>query len=404
MWFESGVSHAAVLGKKPDLPWPAQVYVEGHDQYRGWFNSSLLVAVGNRERPPYNEVITHGFTLDGQGQKMSKSLGNVISPHEVVDKMGAEVLRLWVSMVDYIDDMRLSSEILDRNVEAYRKLRNTFRYILGNIHDFDPKTHMVADEELLDLDRWALMQLDELTAEVVSSFEGYEFHTVHHALHNFCAVTMSSLYFDILKDRLYTSVPGSHQRRSAQTVLYRIGHSLCRLIAPILPFTSEEIWMRLPRVGEDPESVHLTLFPEQVASDRTVLAGFRADWERLLGVREEVTRALEAERRADTIGSSLEAAVRLEVAPEISEILERYRDDLPGLFIVSRVDVEQVPAPPTGDPASGVKVSVSKAPGSKCARCWNVLETVGSDRELSELCHRCCAAVREIGWTPEKAA
>ncbi|HZI93127.1 MAG TPA: isoleucine--tRNA ligase, partial [Patescibacteria group bacterium] len=262
VWFESGVSHAAVLTSRPELTWPANVYLEGHDQYRGWFNSSLLVGVANRQRPPYDEVITHGFTLDGQGQKMSKSLGNVISPQDVTGKMGAEVLRLWVSMVNYIDDMKLSDEILDRNVEAYRKLRNTFRYLLSNIPDFDPATGLVEENDMVEIDRWAMSQLDDLTRRVLSAYEAYEFHTVHHALHNFCTVTMSSLYLDILKDRLYTSVPWSNDRRSAQTAIYLIAHAVCRLMAPILPFTAEEIWETLPRAKGDPESVHLALFPK----------------------------------------------------------------------------------------------------------------------------------------------
>ncbi|HET9480251.1 MAG TPA: isoleucine--tRNA ligase, partial [Candidatus Polarisedimenticolia bacterium] len=348
VWFESGVSHAAVLGKRADLPWPADVYVEGHDQYRGWFNSSLLIAVANRNRPPYDEVITHGFTLDGQGQKMSKSLGNVISPQDVVGKLGAEVLRLWVSMVNYIDDMRLSDEILERNVEAYRKVRNTFRYILGNIHDFDPARDRVPDRELAPLDRWAIMQLDDLTTRVVRAFEAYEFHTVHHALHNFCAVTMSSLYLDVLKDRLYTSVPDSRARRSAQTALWRIGHALCRLMAPILPFTSEEIWAALPREANDPESVHLALFPPLAGADSAERTAERLDWQDLLEVREQVTRALEAERRAERIGSSLEAAVTLGASGERAGRLARHRDHLPALFIVSKVDLRETPPGSTG--------------------------------------------------------
>ena len=390
VWFESGVSHAAVLGRRPDLPWPAQVYVEGHDQYRGWFNSSLLVGVANRGRPPYDEVITHGFTLDGLGQKMSKSLGNVISPQDVVGKLGAEILRLWVSMVNYIDDMRLSDEILERNVEAYRKIRNTFRYVLGNIHDFDPSQHAVPTEHMEELDRWALAELDQLIERVVGSYRGYEFHTVHHALHNFCAVTMSNLYFDVLKDRLYTAVAWSRPRRSAQTALHRIGHALCRLMAPILPFTAEEVWSELPKLAGDPESVHVSLFPTPVSGgDQSEL---RLDWERLLALREEVTRALEAERRAGRIGKSLEAAVVLRVSPPLAPLLEKRKDLLPSLFIVSKVELETsgVASP------SGVEVVVSPAPGSKCARCWNVLESVGRDAEFPELCSRCRDAVRAL--------
>ncbi|MFQ5700416.1 MAG: isoleucine--tRNA ligase, partial [Acidobacteriota bacterium] len=390
VWFESGVSHAAVLGRTDDMPWPAQLYVEGHDQYRGWFNSSLLVAVANRGRPPYDEVITHGFTLDGQGQKMSKSLGNVISPQEVIRAKGAEILRLWVSMVNYIDDMRLSEEILDRNVEAYRKVRNTFRYILGNIHDFDPERDIIEEGELLDLDRWALSRLSDLTRRVRAAFERYEFHTVHHALHNFCAVTMSSLYFDILKDRLYTSVTWSHERRSAQSVLYRIGHSVCRMIAPILPFTAEEVWSHLPRSAGDPESVHLTLLPE---AGPAPAPGFLSDWEQLLKARETVTHALEADRRAEKIGSSLEAAVRLKGPAATMRLLERFRDQLPALFIVSKVELEE---PGDRQDPTGLEVGVFPAAGSKCERCWNIRESVGSDAEFPNLCSRCVSAIRQL--------
>ncbi len=392
VWFESGVSHAAVLGHDASLPWPAQVYVEGHDQYRGWFNSSLLVAVANRRRPPYEEVITHGFTHDGPGQKMSKSLGNVISPQDVIKERGAEVLRLWVSMVNYIDDMRLSDEILERNVEAYRKIRNTFRYILGNIADFSPADHLVPDGSMRPLDRWAMMQLTALATRVRKALTAYEFHTVHHALHNFCTVTMSSLYFDILKDRLYTSVAGSAARRSAQSALYRIGHAVCRMMAPILPFTADEVWSHLPRGAGDPESVHLALLPDPEdlpAPD----AAFLAEWDRLFRLRDEVTGALEVKRKAGRIGSSLEAEVALRGGADLHPVLLARRDDLASVFIVSRVVVGEEDAAAS---RGGVSISIRPAAGTKCVRCWHVLESVGSDRGLPVLCARCVAAVTEI--------
>jgi len=396
VWFESGVSHAAVLARRPGLVWPANVYVEGHDQYRGWFNSSLLIGVANRQRPPYHEVITHGFTLDGQGQKMSKSLGNVISPQEVTGKLGAEVLRLWVSMVNYIDDMKLSDEILDRNVEAYRKIRNTFRYILSNLSGFDPGRDQVEESAMIDIDRWALLQLDDLVARVIPAWRSYEFHTVHHALHNFCAVTMSSLYLDILKDRLYTSVPWSRQRRSAQTALYRIAHALCRLMAPILPFTAEEVWETMPHTKDDPVSVHLALFPDLPPDtlETPEREALRRDWAALLEVRELVTPVLEASRREGTIGASIDAMVRLVAPGETFEVLSPRRESLPALFIVSKVELS---AGAAGQP---IAVTVVPAPGSKCPRCWNVLESVGQDAELPELCGRCAGAVREIRGGP----
>ncbi len=320
-------------------------------------------------------------------------MGNVISPQDVVGKRGAEVLRLWISMVDYLDDMRLSDEILERNVEAYRKIRNTFRYILGNINDFAPDRDAVAEDDMPGLDRWAMLKLDDLTRRVVSAYGAYQFHTVHHALHNFCAVTMSSLYFDVLKDRLYTSVPGSRARRAAQTALYRIGHAVCRLMAPLLPFTSEEVWSQLPRAAGDPDSVHLTLFPDAPAEESEDRARLRGEWERLLDLREKVTPALEEQRRAGIIGGALEAAVTLRAGPGLLELLKRHEKDLPALFIVSGVTVEPASGAAEGD---SLDVSVDKAPGSKCARCWNILESVGSEPGMENLCARCVAAVTEI--------
>lgn len=324
---------------------------------------------------------------------MSKSLGNVISPQEVAGKMGAEVLRLWISMVNYIEDMKLSPEILDRNVEAYRKIRNTFRYILGNIHDFDPARDTVPEDRMLPLDRWALARLDDLVREVVPAYESYAFHTVHHALHNFCTVTLSSLYLDILKDRLYTSVTWSRERRSAQTALHRIGHAVCRLMAPILPFTAEEIWEAMPRAPGDPESVHLALFPAPL-QDAAAGETLRRDWERLMAVREQVLPALEEARRAQTIGSGLEARVALRAEPELASLLSSRRADLPALFIVSQVELAE------GASGSPLEVTVRPAEGSKCARCWNVLPTVGRDAELAELCGRCVDAVRTLRRGP----
>ena len=272
VWLESGVSHSAVLGKDPRYPWPADLYLEGHDQYRGWFHSSLLVAVNDRDTAPYKEVVTHGFTLDGQGRKMSKSMGNAISPVDVCKQRGADVLRLWVAMVDFLEDMAISEEIMDRNAEAYRKIRNTFRYLLGNLKGFHPSTDAVPYEEMEEIDRWAMQRLDRFREKLVDAYKAHQYHAVYHGLHNFCAVDLSAFYLDILKDRLYTFPPAGRARRSAQTVLFHLADQLCRLMAPVLAFTAEEIWQALePFHGRESwvdRTVHTETFPEPLAVDR----------------------------------------------------------------------------------------------------------------------------------------
>ncbi len=391
VWFESGASHAAVLGQRADLPWPSSLYVEGTDQYRGWFHSSLLIAVGNRNAAPYSEVVCHGFTLDGEGRKMSKSLGNVISPQEVVESRGAEVLRLWVAMVNYTDDMRLSPEILERNVEAYRKIRNTFRFLLGNLDGFDPARDSVATASLEELDLWILDRANFLIERMRSAYEGFEFHLCHQALHNFCAVDLSSLYLDIVKDRLYISAPASAARQAARTTLYRIAEAVCRLMAPILPFTAEEIWKHLPPAADRLPSVHLALFP--APEPLPVDAAWREEWKGLLTIREAVTSALEIERKAGSIGTSLEAAVTLDAPDSTLALLRRHEAFLADLFIVSRAE--------PGRAAEVLQVAVRRAPGEKCARCWHLREDVGSDPSVPGTCARCAAIVR--GLAPEKA-
>jgi isoleucyl-tRNA synthetase len=389
VWFESGASHAAVLGRRPDLPWPSALYVEGTDQYRGWFHSSLLVAVANRGRAPYREVLCHGFTLDGEGRKMSKSLGNVISPQDVVGELGAEVLRLWVSQLDYVDDMRLSREILDRNVEAYRKVRNTFRYFLGNLHDFDPAAHAAPPERLAGIDLWALDRLDDLIARMRSAYEAFEFHVCYHALNNFCAATMSSLYLDVVKDRLYVSAAGSPGRRAAQTVLHRTAEAVCRLMAPILPFTAEEVWRELPGRDGRAESVHLETFPDPAPAG--VDDAFRSRWQALLDLRARVNAALEAERKARRIGQSLEAAVRLRAEGEAHRTLRAHQAELAELFIVSGVEIEEGP-----DGPDGPDVEVRRAPGTKCPRCWHVRTDVDAGPSGPGVCGRCAPVVKAL--------
>jgi len=363
VWFESGASHEAVLGHRPDLPWPSDLYLEGSDQYRGWFQSSLLIAVQSRGEAPYKTVITHGFFVDGEGRKMSKSLGNYIEPEEIINQYGAEILRLWVSVMDYREDMRISYEIIARIAESYRKIRNTCRFILGNLYDFDPQSHLLPLEELRELDRWALFQFYLLTDEIRTAYDSYEFHTVYHSINNFSTVKMSAFYLDILKDRLYTSAPNSPGRRSAQTALYLLIDGLARLMAPILCFTAEEVWQFIPYREGNPESVHLTTFPEHQLFKRSDYElHFR--WVRLIALRQEVYKALEIARNKKLIGQSLEAKVvlsppegwnesndryikdhpdgfPLEVCAEVNwkGLIDQYLKELPEIFIVSAVEL-----------------------------------------------------------------
>jgi len=312
VWFDSGCSHAAVLETRPELRWPAELYLEGSDQHRGWFHSSLLEAMGTRNAPPYKAVLTCGFVVDGEGRKMSKSVGNVVAPADLLPKYGAEVLRLWVAAEDYTEDIRLSNEIMDRLADAYRRMRNTFRFLLGNLGDFDPARDRQAYAQLDEVDRWILDRLARLVDRVRRAYEEYQFHIVFHSVHNFCAVDLSALYLDVVKDRLYTSAPDDPRRRAAQTACYDIFQTLARLMAPILTFTAEEAWRYAP--GPRSESVHLERFPEVPLEwlDDTL----KAEWDRLLEVRREVAKALETARAQKLIGSGLEARVRIESAPE----------------------------------------------------------------------------------------
>ncbi|MBZ5638526.1 MAG: isoleucine--tRNA ligase [Acidobacteriia bacterium] len=406
VWFESGVSHSAVLGRDGSLPWPSDLYLEGHDQYRGWFHSSLLVAVNDRARAPYRAVLTHGFTLDGDGKKMSKSLGNAISPIDVANERGADILRLWVSMVDFLEDMRLSEEILDRNAEAYRKIRNTFRYLLGNLDGFDPARDAVPFPEMEEIDRWALHQLEALRRRILAAYEARQYHAVYHGLHNFCAVTLSSFYLDVLKDRLYTAPRRSRARRSAQTVLHRLATDLVRLMAPLLCFTADEVWQELEALGGRERwrgsTVHAEMFPEPLSLPDD--PGLLDRWERLLKVRLEVQRALEAARAAKRIGGSLEAKVRLEAPESTVQFLRSFGAGLRFLFITSGVEFGPVPDSAfRSDAEGGLGIDVARADGDKCARCWNYTTDVGTDGEWPGVCGRCAAAVREIVASPGAA-
>jgi len=394
VWFDSGCSHAAVLETRPELHWPAELYLEGSDQHRGWFQSSLLEAVGTRGAPPYKSVVTHGFFVDAEGRKMSKSVGNVITLDEVLPKYGAEVLRLWVAAEDYTQDIRVSLEILDRLADAYRRMRNTFRFLLGNLGDFDPARDRQSSARLDEVDRWILDRLARLIGRVRRAYEEYEFHTVFHAVHNFCAVDLSALYLDIIKDRLYTSRPDDPRRRAAQTTCFDVFTTLARLMAPILTFTCEEAWRYLP--GAHAESVHLEPFPEAAREwlDETL----KRDWDRLLEVRREVAKALEMARNAKLIGSGLEAAVRITHAPEdLPELLRAKRELLPTLFIVSRVDLDRASPVASvtyeGQDIPGLVIGVDRARGEKCERCWMRSEHVGANAVHPTLCERCVPVV-----------
>ncbi len=392
VWFDSGVSHAAVLEPNPNLSSPADLYLEGSDQHRGWFHSSLLESVGTRGRAPYKSVLTHGFVLDGQGRKMSKSLGNVVAPEDVIKKLGADILRLWCAAQDYRDDNRISQEILNRVAEAYRRIRNTCRYLLANLHDFDPATETVPFDQLPELDRWALHQLELLKERVRKAYQELEFHIIYQEINAFCAVEMSAFYLDILKDRLYTSKADSKDRWAAQTVMYQILDSLLRLLAPVLSFTADEAWAYLP--GQHESSVHLAAFPPftpEVKDDALV-----ERWERIRKIRAEVLKALEQARVAKTIGLSLDASVTLAATGELRSFLEGYRADLPTVFIVSQVELTDT-LQGDGHVAEGLEglaIKVAAARGDKCERCWHYSEQLGADAAHPTICPTCVEAVR----------
>ena len=412
VWFDSGSSHLAVL--KGD-EWPADVYLEGPDQYRGWFHSSLLVATGIRDAAPYRSVVTHGWTLDEQGRPMSKSLGNAVLPSEICEKWGADLLRLWVASREYQADVKMSERVMTQLSEAYRKIRNTFRFALGNLFDFDPARDAVANEEMEELDRWMVERTAELVKKCREWYAGYEFHRVYHTIHDFCVVDLSAFYFDVLKDRLYTKAAKNRARRSAQTAVWKIASALVRLAAPILVFTAEEIWKFVPKSDEASESVHAALFPQEAEFRTKMPAEMAADWEMLEKIREEALKALEAARNAKRINSSLEGKVIFELfTPEamskIRPLLARHEKWLPALLIVSQVEV---PSTPTEDLSArslhgdsyrsegipGLALRVIPAAGKKCERCWNYSTHVGENARYPTVCERCNEALAEIEET-----
>jgi isoleucyl-tRNA synthetase len=388
VWFESGTSSVAVLENRPELRWPADVYIEGGDQFRGWFNSSLMNGIAAHDRAPYDTVITHGWTLDAQGRAMHKSAGNAIEPDKVIKQSGAETIRLWCVSSNYFDDMRGSDEILQRVTDGYRKLRNTARFALGNLDGFDPERDSVPVEEMEEIDRWALAELNRVTKEVWAAYEAYEFHNVYRALYSFATVTLSARYFDIIKDRLYTFAPRNKARRSAQTALLQIGDALARMLGPILVFTADEIWENLP--GRREESIHLALLPTASDAGDKNHDALLAEWERLYAIRDDVLRALEEARVAKRIGSSLQAKVILNAAGGALELLQKHQKDLRYLFIVSQVELGN------SDASAGVSITITDADGTKCERCWNYSTHVGESQTYPTVCERCLAALQEI--------
>jgi isoleucyl-tRNA synthetase len=396
VWFDSGVSHAAVLEKRQNLRWPADLYLEGSDQHRGWFHSSLLSSVGTRGRAPYDAVLTHGFVVDENGRKMSKSLGNIIAPKEVIDRYGAEILRLWVSATDYREDIRISETILTQLTDAYRRIRNTSRFMLGNLFDFDPGQDSVPYEELSGIDQYALHRLQELIEKINEAYTSYEFHIIYHALYNYCTLDLSALYLDILKDRLYTFPKESKGRRSAQSAIYLILDAIARIMAPILPFTAEEIWKHMPACDHQTESIHLAPLP--IPKGKWKNPDLSAKWSRLFEIRSEIMKALEEARAKKLIGHPLDASVILFVSGELYDFLSGFKEELRSIFITSgAVLTKETPGKEVfqSQIIQGLSVLVKQAPGEKCERCWMHDPTTGSYTGYPGICGRCVSSLEE---------
>jgi isoleucyl-tRNA synthetase len=395
VWFDSGSSHEAVLGIHADLPWPADLYLEGSDQHRGWFQSSLLVGLGTRNAAPYRAVLTHGMVVDEQGRKMSKSLGNTIAPQEIITRSGAEILRLWAAMVDYREEVRIGPEILDRVIEAYRKIRNTCRILVANLYDFDPAADQVRLDRLPELDRYALARYADAAARIRTAYEQYDFPAIFQALTTLVTVDLSAFYVDVSKDRLYTLAPRSASRRAAQTAMYVIVDGVARLMAPVLPMTAEELWQHLPDRGE--ESVHLALFPSDLG--RLADEALVARWARLIRLRDRVNVEIEKLRQQKIVGTSLAAKVTIVPHGALADLLLTYRGDLPTLFITSQVEIAAaVAADGAGteyaeSEDSGALIVVGRADGVKCERCWRFVAAVSQDPAHRGICDRCATAV-----------
>ncbi|MGB6685954.1 MAG: isoleucine--tRNA ligase [Candidatus Acidiferrum sp.] len=393
VWFDAGSSHLAVL--KPE-EWPADVYLEGPDQYRGWFQSSLLIGTALRGHAPYRNVVTHGWTLDEHGRPMSKSLGNVVLPSEICEKWGADLLRLWVASQEYQADVKMSERVMTQLGEAYRKIRNSFRFALGNLFDFDPARDALPHDQLDEIDRWMLERTAELVKKCRECYTAYDFHRVYHAIHDYCVVDLSAFYFDVLKDRLYTKAANNRSRRSAQTAVWKIAGALVRLAAPILVFTSEEIWKHLPKLPGESQSVHMALFPEEGELRSDLDARTKMEWDKLYGLRSEVLQDLERARTQKFINGSLEARIRLRAKGDFLELLRKHTKDLPALFIVSQVDVLPLGPPSHVESAGPYQVEVLRADGKKCERCWNYSTYVGENIRYPTVCERCSEALAEL--------
>ncbi len=391
VWFESGASQAAVLGVEPGLPWPADLYLEGGDQHRGWFQSSLLCAVGTRGAAPYRMAVTCGWTLDEQGRAMSKSLGNGVDPVDVADRMGAETVRLWVASVDFREDMAASENLMQRVAENYRKLRNTFRYLLGNLNGFVPESDAIRWEQMAQLDQYMLTRTRQLTEKLLLWYQGFEFHRVYHALNEFATSELSAFYIDAVKDRMYTFAPRNPARRSAQTVLWKIAEALVRLVAPLISFTADEVWQYLPPVIDRASSVHLELFPVPSEIAPEADPAWLGDWTQLLMVRDEALKSLEEARQAKRIGKALEAKLRLQGPPDLLLLLDRYRGALKEILNVSQVELGA---------SETLQAITLPADGAKCERCWNYSTHVGEDARWPTVCDRCAAALTEMGFAP----
>ncbi|MFA5164704.1 MAG: isoleucine--tRNA ligase [Candidatus Omnitrophota bacterium] len=396
VWFDSGVSHQSVLRARSQLAFPADLYLEGSDQHRGWFQAAVLTSEPIEGKPPFKNVLTHGFVVDGEGRKMSKSLGNVISPQDVIKTHGADVLRMWVASCDYYEDIRISKEILERTSEAYRKIRNTARFILGNLFDFDPSADRLAQKDLLEIDKWAVSRAYSLAQEMAGYYDAFEFHKVFRALYNFCTVELSSFYLDVSKDRLYTYAPNSKERRSTQTAIYEVVMMLAKALAPIAPFTADEIWQKLKR-DDASESVHSALWPD--AREGCVDKSLEDKWERLFALRPHIMKAIEEKRAKGAFGDSMEASVTLYIKDTGKYgYLHEFAKELAGVFLLSGFKLQDAPA---GLPAKeglseveGLGILVEKADGSKCERCWCRSTEVGSDAEHPSLCRRCAGILK----------